>query len=95
MWTYHFFPIQVDFEDKMRQTDMGRMHGTHQHCNEWKCEDYATTNLYVARLPDWVTDDWLHMQFRAFGMIVSCKVLNEGPSGPRGVGFVQYTQAGI
>jgi RNA recognition motif-containing protein len=49
------------------------------------------TNLYVARLPEWVTDDWLRMEFEKFGMIVSCKVLNEGPSGPRGVGFVQYT----
>ena len=53
------------------------------------------TNLYVARLPEWVTDDWLRMEFEKFGMIVSCKVLNEGPSGPRGVGFVQYTTPGM
>ena len=55
----------------------------------------TNTNLYVARLPEWVTDEWLRMQFEKFGMIVSCKVLNEGPTGPRGVGFVQFTHPGM
>jgi RNA recognition motif-containing protein len=49
-----------------------------------------TTNIYVARLPDWVTDEGLRTKFEQFGTILSCKVLN-GRSGPKGVGFVQYT----
>ena len=58
-------------------------------------DDGANTNLYIARLPEWVTDEWLRTQFERFGMVVSCKVLHEGPNGPRGVGFVQYTQHGV
>jgi RNA recognition motif-containing protein len=53
-------------------------------------QEVQTTNIYVARLPDWVTDDVLRTKFELFGTILSCKVLN-GRSGPKGVGFVQYT----
>lgn len=52
--------------------------------------EIQNANVYVAGLPQWVTEDELQSLFAPFGTILSQKVLKNPDGSPRGAGFVRY-----
>lgn len=49
------------------------------------------TNVYIANLPESLSDDQLRDMFDQYGEIINCKVLmNEGTGKSRGIGLVKY-----
>lgn len=52
--------------------------------------DIKNSNVYVAGLPNWVTEEKLLSLFSPFGSVLTHKVLINADNTSRGVGFVRY-----
>jgi len=52
--------------------------------------DIKNSNVYVAGLPSWVTEEQLLSLFSPFGSVLTHKVLINADNSSRGVGFVRY-----
>jgi len=52
--------------------------------------DIKQSNVYVAGLPSWVTEEKLLSLFSPFGSVLTHKVLTNADNTSRGVGFVRY-----
>jgi len=52
--------------------------------------DIKNSNVYVAGLPNWVTEEKLLSLFSPFGSVLTHKVLINADNSSRGVGFVRY-----
>ena len=53
--------------------------------------DIKNSNVYIAGLPSWVTEDQLQSLFSPFGQVITHKLLYNADNTCRGVGFVRYS----
>jgi hypothetical protein len=53
-------------------------------------QEQDPTNLYLANLPAHITEQDLHDMLYKYGTVISTRVLRDGGSQSRGVGFARY-----
>ena len=55
-------------------------------------QEQDPTNLYLANLPAHVTEQDLHDMLNKYGTVISTRVLRDGGSQSRGVGFARLVR---